>query len=278
MTDPKEYERRRQEAFAKIVKGQTDIAGNIVHDVYTKADEFAIFSSSPSGSIAGMHVLIETEDPHNKTLIKNFQQVKGELDKLKAISSRANDSSFSARIAHALAVAIEGEPEQAKQIFKEIESDINRKYFERVIGKLVYMTGAFVVAIVFSAASIYLYIAQPTYIVHDRPVFYELVLTGGLATLGGLISVSRKLNQLDIDKGLGYLPYFLYGVERNIYSIVGAVFIFVLIRSNLLFGFVSDLENQMYGIMAFGFLAGFSETLVPNALAKLEKKADESNN
>ena len=277
MTDLTEYEKKRQENFSKIVKGQIDSAGYVVHDVYTQTDEFVIFSSSPTGSIAGLHVLIETKDPDDRKPINNFNKVKGELDKLKAISSRANDPSYSSRIAHALAVAIYGDPEQAIQILTEIESDINRAYFERVVGKLVYMTGAFIVAIAFSAASIYLYIVQPSDIVNDRPVLYEIILTGGLATLGGLISVSRNLNKLDIDKGLGYLPYFFYGIERNIYSIIGAVFIYMLIKSNLLFGFVADLENHIYGVMAIGFLAGFSETLVPNALAKLEDKANESN-
>lgn len=274
MSTPEEIEKLRQENFAKISVGQKDTNGNTVYGVYAKGDEFAIYSTRASGGIKNIRVRIDTKNPKDKVPIENFQSVKGEFDKLKAVSDRCVNQSFAARAAHGLSVAIYGNPEEAKKILSEIYKNIEEAYKERVLGKLTYISGTSLVAILICSLSLYFYLNQPEFIVKDRLVFYELILTCAMSTLGGMISVSKNLNSINIDKGLGKIPYFIYGLERNIFSIVGGIFIFFLIKSNLIFGFVNDLENNMYGILIFGFLAGFSETLVPNALNNLEERAN----
>lgn len=91
-------------------------------------------------------------------------------------------------------------------------------------------------------------------------------------------SVSRGLKKIEVDTGLGYIPYLVHGIERNVYSVIGGAFIFVLIKSDLLFGFVDSLNKPFYGLLVFGFLSGFSETLIPNALKKLEDRASKESN
>jgi len=74
---------------------------------------------------------------------------------------------------------------------------------------------------------------------------------------------------------MGKWPYILYGIERNVFAIVGGVFIYFLIKSNLILGFIGEMNNEMFALLVFGFLAGFSETLVPNALKTLESQSNQ---
>ncbi len=268
-----ERETIRVEKLKNISIGNIDPSGRKVYDVYARSGEFVIYSVQESGTIQGIAVIIEEENPDNLEPTNNFQEIKGEFDKLKSASYKAMDKSYTARVAHALSVAILNGPEKAKTLLNEIHLDIENAYKELVFGKLLYITGAFLIAMLFSMLSIYLYFAQPEMIVQERATLYHLMLVSSMATLGGLISISRSINKISIDKGLGKWPYFVYGIERNIFSILGGVFIFFLIKSNLLFGFINSLENPLYGFMTFGFLSGFSETLIPNTLKNLEKSA-----
>jgi hypothetical protein len=278
MSKNEQYEKERQEKLRSIVFGKEDNNGRKVYAVYVKDDEFAIYSTGPNCSIRDIAVIIETKDPDNRLPVENFQTIKGDFDKLKSIADRAVDTSYSARVSHALAVAILGDTEKARAILREIHEDIISAYKEQVVGKLIYVTGTFLMAIIVGCVALYLYIVQPELLVKQRPAFYEICLLCAFSTFGGLVSVSRGLTKIDVEKGLGHLPYLLHGIERNVYSIIGGAFIYVLIKSNLLFGFVNSLDNQFYGFMVFGFLAGFSETLIPNALKNLEDRANKESN
>ncbi|QFR49788.1 hypothetical protein FJR48_08610 [Sulfurimonas lithotrophica] len=267
-------EELRLEKLNNILIGNKDASGRIVYDVYARSEEFVIYSVQDSGMIEGIAVIIEEKKEGDLVPTNNFQSVKGEFDKLKAVSFKATNKSYSARVAHALSVAIFGEPDKAKKILEDIHANIEDVYKELVIGKLIYIFGAFLIAVFFSSVSIFLYVCQPEFIIQERPNFYNLFLVCSMATLGGLISVSRSITKINVDKGLGKWPYFVYGIERNVFSILGGVFIFLLIKANLLFGFINSLDNPLYGLLTFGFLAGFSETLIPNALKNLENKAN----
>ena len=271
----KEYEKNRIEGFEKISLGKVDNNGRKVFDIYAKGDEFAIYSTSETCNIKDISIQIGSKDPDDEITIQNFQAVKGDFDKLKSMSDRCEDSSYSARVAHALSVAIYGNPDESKRILNEIYNDIAKEYKERVLGKLIYLSGTMVISLLICCFGLYLYLYQPPFITLEKRPLYELILVSSMATLGGIVSVSININKIRIDKGLGSLPYFFYGVERNIFSILGSIFIFFIIKSNLLFGFINELEHFEYALLSIGFVSGFSETLVPNSLKKVEENLSE---
>jgi hypothetical protein len=272
------HEEERKEGFNRIAIGGVSRNGKKIYDVYAKGDDYAIYAIDSDRTINGMRTLIAASDPDDESPIENFQAVKAELDQLKEVSYKTDNPSYTTRVAQALSVAICGEPEKARSILTGILNSINQHYRERVIGKLVYVLGTLSVSLVICSIGMYLYICQPEFFVNDRKPLYELIMVCSFATLGGIVSVTRNINSINIDKGLGYLPYFVYGISRNIFSILGGVFIYLVIKSNLLFGFIDTLDNSLYALLAFGFVAGFSETLVPNALKKLEDKANSESN
>lgn len=268
------YEKERLEKLASIAIGKEDSNGQKIYAIYVKSDEFAIYSTGINCSIRDITIFIGTKDPDDRLPIDKLQAVRSDFDKLKSVAEKAGDTSYSDRVAQALAVAIFDDPEKARVLLHKIYQDIINAYKERVVGKLIYVTGTFSIAIIVGSFALYLYIFQPESFVIKRPAFYEICLLCAFSTLGGLISVSRGLTKIDVEKGLGHIPYLLHGIERNVFSVIGGAFIYVLIKSNLLFGFVNTLEDQFSGLMVFGFLSGFSETLIPNALKRIEDSAN----
>jgi hypothetical protein len=279
-----EKEKLRKERMDQIAIGQTCPDGYRVYAVYTKTDDFAIYATSSLGTIKAIRWRIDAKDPDkDRELIKNHYAVTGAFDKLKAVANRCIDPSYvdpsyAGRAAAALSLAIGGDPKKAEEKLDEIGKNIENDYKERIIGKLLYLSGTLIVALVLCSIGLYLYLFQPEFFVKDRTPLYELILVCSLSTLGGIVSVSIKIDSINVDKGIGKSPFFIYGLNRNIFSVLGGVFMFVIIKSNLLFGFITTLDNSLYGFLVFGFLAGFSETLVPNALKRIEDKVNKESN
>ncbi len=263
------YEKQRLEHL-DVKIGEKDSVGNTIFSVYATGDEFAIYSIDPTSSIKGIRVWIETIDPVDKKPVNNFQAVKGELDKLKALSNRCADSSYASRVSHALTVAMTGNPDHAKEILSQIATEISKDYQERVWGKLIYLTGILSISFAFSLLAVIAYIYRYSEFITANKNLFAAVMVCTFATYGGVVSVSINLDKIVVDSGLGKYPYLFYGAGRAIFSIFGGALIFLLIRANLVIGFVNSLDNPFFGLCAVGFLAGFSETFVPNTLRKLE--------
>lgn len=262
-----------EKKFESYIIGNKDSSGRIIYDIYTRGDEFIIYSINETGLIKDISIGIDTLVEENDIPIKNFNSIKKEFDKLKSVSHMVSDSSVTARVAHALSVGILGETEKSEELLVQIHADILKEYQEKVYGKISYIFGSYVVA--FVLIGIILLNIQFSFLEESSP-WYEALLVSTFATLGGIISISINTNSLNVDKGLGKKMYFFYGVERNFYSIIGGIFVYILIKSNLLFGFINSQENHIYALLVFGFLAGFSESLIPNALKTLEKNANEN--
>ena len=90
-------------------------------------------------------------------------------------------------------------------------------------------------------------------------------------SLGAFLSVSLNLQRLQIDPEAPRLMNTISAVSRIIIGMIGAVFVFLVIKGNLILGLLADLKNPA-AILAIAVLAGFSETFVPNALRGWDKK------
>jgi hypothetical protein len=64
----------------------------------------------------------------------------------------------------------------------------------------------------------------------------------------------------------------IYGAERIVIAILASTIIYFAIKSDVLFGTCNKMDNPLIGYILFSFLAGFSETLVPSLMTKLEKE------
>ncbi len=96
------------------------------------------------------------------------------------------------------------------------------------------------------------------------------------AGFGGFISVTRKLLNLVIEKGVKFTVYILYGIERMIIANLSGVVAYVLIKSGIALSFVNEVSEPLYAYIAIAIVAGFSENYIPDILINIEKKENSS--
>jgi hypothetical protein len=92
--------------------------------------------------------------------------------------------------------------------------------------------------------------------------------------IGAFLSVSLGIQQIRIDVDLDAWQHFYAGCTRVIIGVIGALAIGLALDSRFLSpGFGSELNAPVYYFYYFlAFVAGFSETLVPNALRRANRK------
>ncbi len=140
-----------------------------------------------------------------------------------------------------------------------------------VLGRIYYLCSAFIFVTINIFISLILLIAADNLAKNLPPEIFVLCYVAAFASLGGFLSLALKLEKLDVDPDSPWHFYLLSGISRIAISVVAGVFVYMLIRADLLVGFVMDLDSKS-GILVFAFLAGFSETLVPDILRKIESK------
>jgi hypothetical protein len=137
-------------------------------------------------------------------------------------------------------------------------------------GRLHYLLSCMVLLVICVAVTIGLVAAGN---VPPGILFYFFIVTCG--SLGGFLSVSLNLRKLDIDPEAPRSINIISGTSRILIGMIGAVLVYFLIKANILLGLISQ-ANSEYAILAACIVAGFSETLVPNILRKMEQQGSKS--
>jgi hypothetical protein len=175
------------------------------------------------------------------------------------------------RAAHAIQAALEGNTEKAKKQFDEISKDALNEYQETQDGRLAYITGAIIVSAFVTFFALLVYVNKDAYCVTSNHALANYIYASAFSTFGGLLSISINIRKLSIEKALGDCKYRIHGAIRQLISIFGGIAIVTMIKGDLIFSVVhSSGGENVYAILAFSFLAGFSENFVPNSLRKIE--------
>lgn len=91
------------------------------------------------------------------------------------------------------------------------------------------------------------------------------------SALGGFLSVTLNVRNLDVDVQNSFRTIMFYGAQRIIIAMISGIFIYFLIASKIFLAFFEDIQNNNIYYVAF-FLCGFSERLVPNLMLNFEEK------
>jgi hypothetical protein len=95
-------------------------------------------------------------------------------------------------------------------------------------------------------------------------------------SIGAFLSVCIGIKQLELNDFSIPWHNFIWGVVRIIIGIIGAIILFFGIKSKLIFSPFSEASSSKELIFFLCALAGFSESLVPNSLRKIEKTMDQN--
>ena len=265
------YANEQKARMAKLVVGGRDSSGYEISKIYAYGAEYKIYEIKNFDGPDALRIAIDTKIEANRTYEQHYLAITDELDKLKSTLYKTSvGESYLYRAAHAVQVALEGDEHKAKERLKIIQLDAIEEYKLRQSGKISYFRGAAIVAGLALITALIVYLNRLTPFVIANQVLATYVYAVSFATFGGLLSISKNLNELNLGIQLNGWAYEFYGAVRQLFSILGGIMVFTLIKSDLAFSFVKASGSYIFAILALSFLAGFSETLIPNALRKVE--------
>ncbi|MDD3381664.1 MAG: hypothetical protein PHD68_10740 [Rugosibacter sp.] len=266
------YLAEQKSAISSMVVGAKDLNACRITKVFARGDEYVIYEVADLSQIESLKICIYTKIEDDTIPIKNFQQIKDSFDRLKSIMYRTGaDQSYKQRAASAIVTALLGNVDESKNLFKNIETDATEDYKHRIFGRLFYLLGAVVITALLCVLALAAYTCRTWEFFTQNKQLSSLLYVMAYAALGGLFSVSLKAKEVFAQRAIAYWMYSIYGGERLIFSIVAGVSSFTLIHSGIIFTTFTGGASGIYFILSIAFLSGFSETLIPNYMGKLEK-------
>lgn len=266
----KKYKENQRKRMASFVVGSKDPHGNYITKIFSKADEYIIYEIKTTNLSESLRVQIDTKIEIDNTLLDLFNEVRVNFAQLKGLLYKVNDdTSIKTRIAHIISHALSGKTDEANKQFESLTEEINKEYGDQFNHRLRYLITILCTTTFFIGYSIYIYY-NSLYLSKIEIKNFIFIATAG--AIGSFLSVSRRLRKTIFEKGVHSASYIIYGLERTCISIFSSIIIYFAIKSNLIFGLSNELEKPILAYIVFGVVAGFSETLVPNLLIKLERE------
>jgi hypothetical protein len=262
------YKTEQRERMKSYIVGSKDSSGNTISKVFSKGDEYIIYEIATKNLSDSIKVLIDTEIEDNKIPIENFSSVREKFTKIKGLLYKVvDDTSIKARIGHILTHAINGKPDEANNQFDDLIQEIESEYSNQSKHRINYLlTTLFLLLVSLSISALVYY----NNLLLDKQILRELIYISSFALIGGFISISRKLKSTIFQKDIKKQLYVYYAIERMTIACIAGLVLYFAMKSNLVFGIVQELEKPIFGYLVFAAVAGFSETLIPNILIKLE--------
>ncbi|WP_367256528.1 hypothetical protein [Pseudomonas sp. stari2] len=266
------YKQGQRERLRQFVIGGKDTSGHTIVNVFTRGDEFVVYAIADADEPETFKVYVDTEiesDPKN--IMGRLESIKEELADFRSILHKGvHDKSIKHRAANAVSTALRGDPDSAKKIFIKIREQVNKEYMIVQRGRVLYLSGAFSSAIMLVLFALISYSLRNSEWAQNIGVIKDFLYAVSFSALGGLLSISLNLKSIAFERELQLYAYFVYGVQRIVLAALGGTFAFVAVKSGLVLSLVLTSAEPMYAMLAVCIAAGFSETLIPNALQKLE--------
>jgi len=268
------YLREQKQAIAGIKVGEICPAGCKVIKIFARGDEYVIYEIESQNPVESIRVYIHTQIEDNETPIENFNKAKDSFDRIKSILLKYGaDSSYKQRAASALVVAIRDNVTEADNIFNKIERDAEADFRQRVFGRLYYLAGAVVLGAAICSLSLYAYVNRANNFFIENNLLLHFFYAASYAAIGGFFSVSLKAKDIWAQQAISDWMYALYGAERLIISAIAGVITYTAIKAGIVFSFVDASLSGPYLVLSVCFLSGFSESLIPNYMGRLERDA-----
>jgi hypothetical protein len=270
-------ERLKQLELIRNAKvGSDDWAGQKITAIFGKAESFLVYRAEGDRDDDSLRIFVaDVDDEIERTMIENYDKIQLELFHAYAtVPKSRNPMRILRKIAIAIAMVLSARPdaestfEGARAICNKVADQVNDEYQKLIKGKILYLTGCASIVAILSIMSIAVFYFRKTELINNFSYLVPMLYSAAVASHGGFVSVSTALNRLDFEPELRNVDYMAYGFTRIFVSVLGGVFVFMVIKSGLVLNFVP--ASSFYGVLVFCFAAGFSEKLVPDLLKKLE--------
>ncbi len=266
------YKNEQKARMSKYVIGGKDINESTISNIYSRHDEFVIYEISGVRENESFRIVLDPIIESDKELLYKLEEIEGDIANFRSILYKGiHDTSIKHRAAHAISSALRGNNvAKAQEIFEGIKDQVTKEYESILFGKLLYLSGAFGFLFLLLGISVYFYICREEEWLKHILQLKNIIYASAFAGCGGLLSVCINLRFMRFERALKGYAYCIYGVQRIVLAALGGIFAYILIEGRFLFTFVLESKNPLIAIMAVCVASGFSETLIPNALRKLE--------
>lgn len=250
-SDEKEYVQYQigDEFYGEIIKSIFYARKN--HFLYQTvgSEGIAYAVSNPKGNLSGII----------KCLVSFNRRLQRPIDKKR----------FVFKVATAMHLAYEAKEKESVAMCNELIEDIKEYANNLRNGRVTYLLTV-VTLLVLAWLAVIVWDLFP--IAEQISDSKGLVGAALLGLTGGFFSIVTGLNNIDFYYENSKKVFALTGLSRVIISTLAGVLLFVMVKSNLVLGFLTDTENSNpYVILVFATVAGFSESFIPNILNSIEK-------
>ena len=257
------------QSISGIQAGGKDDAGNIVKRVLAVGNEYVIYEIDDPDVNHSIKIIIDGHtDESEKIVADRYLKVKMKYIEAKGILRKSsNFGMMKDRIAQTLASALSSDDVDGVREFNSLIAQINQEYQKTTTNRYLYILPAIILTIVSSCVLL----GNLDIRAGGNPMWPVIYVIFGSA-IGGSLSIMSGLNKYSFEEHLNSRYYFMLGMERIFLAGLAGTIAYIGIRSGLIFG---DLDSTSYwGILIIVVAAGFSETLIPGMLNKInEKKA-----
>lgn len=228
--------------------------GEIITSLYAAKSEYLIFEGDNCGEVT-----IATENPELK---RRCSEISLKISIItEYLITKREKRKFVDRIGLAYVETIEGNTENANKICDKIIDRI--ELYKSNIGRFYYLLTC--LSIVIIALTISFLLKKYKFIPEIIPQFYIMTY----AAIGGFLSIAKDIKKINIDSSdFGWFQIF-YGATRILISMFSGLIIYVLVKSEQVLPSLNSYDN-IYIVCILAIAAGFSETLIPNLLKRIE--------
>jgi hypothetical protein len=267
---PEEYKEEQKLRIANYKVGEKEANGYTITKVFGRGDEYVVYEIDTKDLVDSLKVWIDTKVEEDKVPINHYNAVRAKFSEVKGLLYKVVDkTTIKTIISHILINAITGNPDKANTQFDDLVLQINKEYKEQFDNRLRLLISALLFSALLIGIAIFTYfngcLKQH---LHIRNLIF--ITAGG--SVGGFFSISIGVNKIVTEKDVSVWLYILYGIERIVVAIMASTIVYFAIQADFVFSVCKKMENPLIGYVTFSILAGFSETLVPNLLTKLEKE------
>lgn len=233
--------------------GKKDSHGVIISEIYHRGEKYIIYNTKEKGLFKYDH---DFEDIVSAPIEEKL------FEATNLLKTNRMRKKFCIPITAAFKLCLENKEELSQNYFDTVIKKINN--YKNVKNTIEYLTVCIVVVIIGIATSYFLY---DEYKLNSTVSRLILIATAG--SIGGFLSISLRINELIEDVFFDRVLNFLSAIIRMMFSVLAGVVTYFLIRSNIVFGFLEDLEINFFVILTLAIASGFFEKKIPDILKKI---------
>lgn len=172
-------------------------------------------------------------------------------------------------LGQALARMFEGvNIDNAENCLKEAENFLIEKSTEKA--KVWYLESSFLTSLFVLILGIILYIFKSFIEEIITGDYYSILNLSLYGAFGAFFSIIIRTRELKFDYSAGKKIHIYESILRILTGVLGAFFVMVLIKSNMIIGLGNKLDASWWALIVFAIISGFSERFVPNIIKQFE--------